>query len=67
MSASKWIVNIDKIVGVGVDVASINPGYSSLSEGSAHKILAEHQIYCILNMNITKRMTSKVTFLTLLS
>lgn len=59
MSASKWIVHSGKIVGVGVDVASINPGHRNLN-GSSHKVLAEHQIYGLMNMNISNRLPSKI-------
>lgn len=48
--AAQWIVDTGKIIGVGVDTASTDPGSST--DFPSHAILANHEIYGLENVNI---------------
>lgn len=48
--AAHWIVKSQKIVGVGVDTASLDYGLSTTFP--THRILYENNIYGIENLNI---------------
>uniref|UniRef100_A0A8D8M2D4 Cyclase n=1 Tax=Cacopsylla melanoneura TaxID=428564 RepID=A0A8D8M2D4_9HEMI len=47
--AALWLVSTGKVVGIGVDTMSIDPGNSTSFD--AHKILSEHNIYSIESIN----------------
>ncbi|XP_050296907.1 kynurenine formamidase-like isoform X2 [Anthonomus grandis grandis] len=48
--AAQWIANSKKIIGVGVDTPSIDPGNST--DYIAHRILAENSLYNLENVKL---------------
>lgn len=48
--AAQWLVNSKKFVGIGVDVASIDPGYSN--DFKAHQILNGNGLYLLENVKM---------------
>ncbi|KAI4457104.1 cyclase-like protein 2 [Holotrichia oblita] len=55
--AAQWIVNSKKIVGVGVDTASLDYGMSTTFP--THRILFENSIYGIENLNIPRHLPAR--------
>lgn len=55
--AAVWIANSKRIIGVGLDTASVDPGQSNTFD--AHRILAEKQIYVLENVNIPASLPGK--------
>ncbi|GJQ81778.1 hypothetical protein Trydic_g322 [Trypoxylus dichotomus] len=52
--AAQWLVNSKKVVGVGVDTASVDCGTSVKFE--THRILSQHGIYGIENLNLPENL-----------
>ncbi|KAB0802280.1 hypothetical protein PPYR_04466 [Photinus pyralis] len=50
--AAQWIANTNKVVGVGLDTPSVDPGGTTTK--MVHKTLAENQIYGLENVKIPK-------------
>lgn len=55
--AAAWIVNTTKIVGVGVDTASADPGQNHSYQ--AHRAFANNQMYILENVNILDTLPGK--------
>lgn len=55
--AAQWIVKTGKINGVGIDVASVDPGSSE--DFRAHRILNENQIYIMENVKILSALPAR--------
>lgn len=53
VEAAEWLVNTSKVVGVGVDTASIDPGNSK--EFVAHQILTAANIYLMENLDLADK------------
>lgn len=54
-AAAKWIVNKGKFYGVGVDVASVDPG----TLVAAHLVLLGKNLYVIENVKLTEKVPGK--------
>nr|XP_022904033.1 uncharacterized protein LOC111416294 [Onthophagus taurus] len=55
--AARWLVDSKRIIGVGVDTASLDQGNSTTFD--VHKILCSHQIYGLENLNIPEDLPAK--------
>lgn len=55
--AAQWLVNSEKFLGIGVDVASIDPGFSS--DFKAHQILNGNGLYLLENVKIVDKLPGK--------
>lgn len=51
-AAAEWIVKTDKFYGVGLDTASVDPGFST--DYKAHRILSKHQLYNLENVKLVE-------------
>ncbi|KRT83493.1 hypothetical protein AMK59_4000, partial [Oryctes borbonicus] len=55
--AAQWLANSKKVVGVGVDTASVDCGSSVKFE--THRILSEHNIYGIENLKLPENLPAR--------
>lgn len=53
VEAAEWLVNTSKVVGVGVDTASIDPG--NKKEFFAHQVLTAANIYLMENLDLADK------------
>ncbi|GLV44973.1 Cyclin A [Carabus blaptoides fortunei] len=55
--AAQWIADTKKVVGVGVDTASIDPG--SVTAGLAHRVLNGQNIYLLENVKLLEDLPAR--------
>ncbi|KAF5285560.1 hypothetical protein FQR65_LT13194 [Abscondita terminalis] len=57
IEAAQWLVDTGKVLGVGIDTASIDPGYAT--DLPVHKILCKNKSYLLENVKISETLPEK--------